>query len=333
MALVAIAFLLVARNRPATAPTNAAVATAPVVRGDLVSTRQLRGSVTYGPVTPVESAASGVITAITPVGSTVSRGQPLYSVNNQPVVLLYGDLPMWRRLAPGVTGSDVRELKENLVALGYTGFAIDTAYTEQTATAVRRWQKALGLPQTGAVEPGQVLVQPGAVRVAEHRSLKGSHTSGPILGVTGTTRMIQVPLVPADRALAKVGTEVNVVLPDGTRVVGKVTEVVAASATTNQPTDTQPTAQALIALADQARLGVAADAGAQVQFTVAKHTGVLSVPVLALLALQDGGYGVEVVDGDSTRIVTVEVGMFTSGRVEISGPGITAGQQVKVPAS
>ena len=57
----------------------------------------------------------------------------------------------------------------------------------------------------------------------------------------------------------------------------------------------------------------------------------LTVPVSALLALKEGGYGVQVVAAGATRIVPVKLGMFADGRVEISGSGITAGTKVGVP--
>jgi peptidoglycan hydrolase-like protein with peptidoglycan-binding domain len=330
VAIVAVAVAAARGGGPA-AGEQAAPATAPVLRGDLVSTRQLRGTVDYGPVTPVESPAPGIVTALTAVGTTVSRGQPLFALDDRPVVLLYGDLPMYRRLAPGASGRDVRELKENLAALGYLGAAADASYTEQTAAAVRRWQKALGGPQTGAVELGQVVFQAGPVRVAEHRTLKGNRADGPVLGITGTARLVLVSLVPADRNLAKPGTPVSVQLPDGTSAPGTVTDVVTPAAPQGAA-DAQPTVQAVITPSQPERLGAAADSGVQVLFTVASHPAVLSVPVLALLALSDGGYGVTLVEGATTRTVPVEVGMFTAGRVEISGSGIAAGQRVKVPS-
>ena len=58
---------------------------------------------------------------------------------------------------------------------------------------------------------------------------------------------------------------------------------------------------------------------------------VLSVPVAALVALAEGGYGVQVVEGSSTRYVAVKTGMFASGRVEITGDGIAEGTLVEVP--
>jgi multidrug efflux system membrane fusion protein len=59
---------------------------------------------------------------------------------------------------------------------------------------------------------------------------------------------------------------------------------------------------------------------------------VLTVPVAALLALREGGYGVEVVEGTSTRIVAVDTGLFAGGRVEVTGEGLTEGMTVGMPS-
>jgi len=58
---------------------------------------------------------------------------------------------------------------------------------------------------------------------------------------------------------------------------------------------------------------------------------VLAVPVAALLALPKGGFGVQVVDGDTTRIVAVKTGMFAAGQVEVSGRDVAEGVTVGVP--
>jgi hypothetical protein len=62
-----------------------------------------------------------------------------------------------------------------------------------------------------------------------------------------------------------------------------------------------------------------------------KKENVLAVPVGALVALAEGGYGVQVVDGSTTKYVPVQTGMFADGKVEISGAGIAAGTVVGIP--
>jgi multidrug efflux pump subunit AcrA (membrane-fusion protein) len=73
-------------------------------------------------------------------------------------------------------------------------------------------------------------------------------------------------------------------------------------------------------------------AAVTVAFTAGQRPNVLTVPVAALLALAEGGYGVQVVDGSTTRIVAVETGLFADGKVEITGTGLQAGLKVAMPS-
>jgi hypothetical protein len=63
----------------------------------------------------------------------------------------------------------------------------------------------------------------------------------------------------------------------------------------------------------------------QVQVTTSVHSGVLAVPVGALVALREGGYAVQTADG---RYRAVQTGMFANGMVEISGDGLAEGLKV-----
>ena len=60
---------------------------------------------------------------------------------------------------------------------------------------------------------------------------------------------------------------------------------------------------------------------------------VLAVPVNALLALQGGGYGVQVVTGKTSHLAAVTTGLYSDTLVQVSGSGITAGTLVEVPSS
>ena len=59
--------------------------------------------------------------------------------------------------------------------------------------------------------------------------------------------------------------------------------------------------------------------------------GVLAVPVPSLLALLGGGYAIEVIDGESTRLVAIETGVHDDGWVEIKGTGLEVGTEIMVP--
>jgi hypothetical protein len=70
-----------------------------------------------------------------------------------------------------------------------------------------------------------------------------------------------------------------------------------------------------------------------VDITTQRVSDVLAVPVNALLALEGGGFGVDVVSGNRSRLVGVTTGLYSNTLVQVSGSGITAGTRVEVPSS
>jgi hypothetical protein len=85
-----------------------------------------------------------------------------------------------------------------------------------------------------------------------------------------------------------------------------------------------------VTLDNPAASGSLDQAPVKVGITSDSRKGVLTVPVNALLALAEGGYGVRLLDG---RIVAVTPGLFARGMVEISGEGIAEGVEVEVPTA
>ena len=114
--------------------------------------------------------------------------------------LLYGRLPAWRPLSVGVDdGPDVRQLERNLVALGHDpdrDITVDDHFTRATRAAVRRWQEAAGLEETGSFEQGDAVWQPGPVRVGTLDAAVGdpARPGSPVLEVTSTTRQVTIAL-------------------------------------------------------------------------------------------------------------------------------------------
>jgi peptidoglycan hydrolase-like protein with peptidoglycan-binding domain len=150
--------------------------TATVTRRTLTESATVDGTLGYGSKTEVFARLSGTFTWLPGVGARIARGGTLFRIDNTPVALMYGSLPAYRTLKEGVSdGPDVGELNENLIALGYDPYgAIGDleAFGEATAAAVKRWQKAEGLRQTGALELGRIVFAPSARRVTEvHVSL------------------------------------------------------------------------------------------------------------------------------------------------------------------
>ncbi|MEO3888542.1 peptidoglycan-binding protein [Nonomuraea sp. B5E05] len=311
-------------------------ATTEVTEQTLNDTTDADGELGYGPVTTAVSRRPGTITWLPDSGRQVTRGKSLYRVDNEPVMLMYGKTPAYRDLKAGLEGDDVEALERNLSKLGYDGFTVDDEYTYDTAEAVMEWQQDRGLDETGVVELGRIVFAPGKVRVESLETEEGQPTAPgqKVLTYTGTSKVITVELDAEDQRMAKKGSKVEVTLPDGKSVDGKVTEV----ATVIQPGESQDAEpetrlEALVSIGDSKAAKGLDKAAVDVTFTASKREDVLTVPVAALVALQEGGFGLEVIEGGRSRYVAVETGLFAGGRVEVSGDGLAEGMTVGMPTS
>jgi hypothetical protein len=210
---------------------------------------------------------------------------------------------------------------------------VDDDYTSSTADAVEAWQDDLGLDDTGRVELGRVLFAPDAIRVDSVSAEPGQplQPGTRILAYTGTTRLVTVRLDASDQRLAKQVAKVTVSMPNGTSVPGVISRVeTVIEAGSGQDADPTTKIETIVSLASAN--GVSYDAAAvDVIFTAEERAGVLTVPIAALVALPDGGYGVEVVEGSTSRYLPVETGLFADGRVEVSGDGLAEGMTVGIP--
>ncbi|MET0133472.1 MAG: peptidoglycan-binding protein [Kibdelosporangium sp.] len=308
--------------------------TAEVASTTLTSTEKVAGTLGYGTANPLIRSGGGTVTWLPAAGEVVTRGKALYSVDDRAVPAFHGAVPAYRPLKSGVSGNDVKQFEENLHALGYTGFTVDDEFTSATATAVRKWQENLGRDETGTVQVTDIAVVPGDVRVAELKTQVGAQANGQVLTYTGTARTVTVALDVAKQHLVSSGIAATVTLPDGRTVPGTVTSVgnvATAKPAQQQGGSTTSTVEVVVALADQEAAGRLDAAPVDVTLVADKRENVLAVPVGALVALAEGGYGVQVVNGGSTRYVAVKTGMFANGKVEITGQGLAAGTVVGVP--
>jgi peptidoglycan hydrolase-like protein with peptidoglycan-binding domain len=334
----AIALTRGSGERPATGPSPA---TADVVRTDLTDRTQVDGTLGYAGAYTVMAGGRGRLTWLPDEGATIRRGKRVYGIDGHSVPLFYGATPLWRPLSSGVSGADVRELERNLTALGYgDDVTVDEDFTAATAAAVRSWQDDLGVAETGTVAPGDVVMQPGAIRVKKVSGTLGAPAGGRVLTATGTSRQITVHLPVTQQELAEPGAKVSVDLPGGRSGTGHISSVgTVASAGEDGPDgqgqtgqDTQTAVIAVSITLDRASAAGRLDgAPVTVGFTSDTHKGVLAVPVQALLASSDGTYTVEVVSGTGRRQVPVSLGIFADGKVEVAGSGLAAGMKVEVP--
>jgi peptidoglycan hydrolase-like protein with peptidoglycan-binding domain len=290
---------------------------------------------------PAVSAYGGaaIYTKLPSTGDVVSRGQRLYAIDGQAVLLLYGSTPAWRVFHVGMSsGPDVAELNANLRALGY-GAPRGNGFTSATAAAVSRLQRAQGLAATGMFLLGAVVFEPGPLRVTAVTPTVGQPVApGPLLTASSTRHSVAVQLDTAQESQVKVGDRVTVTLPGSRTTPGVVSSV--GKVATFAPSDqgggaSGPTIEVSVRLLHPAAAGTLDQAPVDVSITGASVRNVLAVPVNALLALAGGGYAVEEVDADGGhRLVAVRPGLFDDGQglVEISGAGLAVGERVVVPA-
>lgn len=328
------AWLWVSDAPPEAAPAaTGPVATATVERGTIAATDDWDGTLGHGTPFTVTSGTEGTVTRLVGQGVTVGTGDELYRVDEQPVILLDGVVPMFRDLGPGDAGADVEQLETNLADLGYGGFTVDDQYTSSTAAAVRAWQEDIGAEPTGTVTPGDVVFVPEAGQVdALHIDVGARVSPGtPILDVTGTDQVVSLEVDVDDRDRFEVGAEVTVVLPGGDEVAGTVSATAVLEVRSESPAaDTESILEVEIALANAVPdefVGGPVD----VVVAVDERTDVLLVPVNALLALAEGGYGLEIVaDDGTTSIVSAETGLFAEGKVEIRSADVAESTVVGV---
>jgi peptidoglycan hydrolase-like protein with peptidoglycan-binding domain len=320
----------------ATAEDATGTGTAEVVRRTLLAQEELDGTLGYGDAVPVVNRAAGTVTWLAAEGTLVDRGQALYELDGRQVPLLFGDRPAWRPLGEGsAAGPDIRQLEENLVALGHASaknLDVDDTWTAATTAAVKRWQKARGVTETGALALGDAVFLPSAVKVASHSATLGTDAppGGEVLKATPATQVVSVDLDAGRAGLLETGDAVEVELPDERRIPATVTAVatVATSADNGMGGGGDPTLEVVVT--PDASAGDLDGSPVTVLVTRDRAEDVLAVPVHALLALAEGGYAVELADGG--RLVAVETGLFSGGFVQVTGAGLEPGTRVVVPA-
>jgi hypothetical protein len=314
----------------------AARPTVVVEQGTVQQVQRLTGRVGHGVPRTITGSGDGIVTWLPSPGDTIARGGQLYRVDDQPVALFHGSLPLYRRLAPPAAptkspdgdddsgedaegdeqptgpqrGNDVDLVAANLAALGYyDGPTEGAVYSGTLVGAVGRWQTDHDGQPTGVLGPDTVAVSRGTLRIASVPATLGSPAAADVLTVTSTRSVVTLD-VPQGVEVTR-GRPVEVTLPDGTTVHTRVTAV-------GTPVDDQSGGPATVPITVRARgkaeLGPAAPVTGEL--VIAARHDVLHVPVGALLALAGGGYALERPGGS---LVPVSLGLVADGDVEVTG--------------
>ena len=375
-AVVVVAVLAVAgigwagRNSAPGKPADQriAVQTAELVTMDMSTTQSLTGTLGYGTPRSLKGGRDGIVTWLPAPGKSVKRGQQLYRVDDQPVPLFYGGIPLFRTLAERNTvGRDVRVVADNLTALGYsigqqpgsgdkvpqtvaaaapTPAPSSPPATPATTTrwvtvhrgegvltatlqaAIKRWQADLQLPVTGKIGPGDVAVQTGAVRVDSVAVQPGDGADGALMSLTPTAKVVTVLAGLVDAGAVEQGDRVTVRLPDDKPVAGRVVAVGTALKTPDGDTGGPDAGPKLT-------VTVTIDKPATVAKLDSADVQVdfaaethKGVLVAPVGALLALSEGGYAVQVEGGALVAVETGIFAKGLVEITGDGLAAGTRV-----
>ncbi|MHB8690925.1 MAG: efflux RND transporter periplasmic adaptor subunit [Solirubrobacteraceae bacterium] len=172
----------------------------------------------------------------------------------------------------------------------------------------------------------------------------GGGAATAIMQTSSTKLVVTVDLSASVQSEAVVGEKVQVQMPAGNTVDGRITAVspVAQSSSNNNNgsgsggaggggsgngSGSGSTIPVTITLNGH-HTGAGLDqASVSVNFAQARAKNVLSVPVTALLAVPGGNYAVQAAAAPH-KLIPVTVGLFAAGYVQISGPGIYPGLSV-----
>ena len=173
--------------------------TAAVERRDLVDREDVDGTLGFAGHDDGAAPAAGTITRLRDEGDTVTRGRSLMSIDAKATAwVLYGTLPMYRDLGPGVTdGRDVRQLERNLEALGYDPGTVDDDWTSATTAAVESTSRTIATsPRAARCARGEVVFRDGPARVGKHSAEVGdpARAGAPVAELTSTTPVVTAKL-------------------------------------------------------------------------------------------------------------------------------------------
>lgn len=282
---------------------------------DMVVDHEASGTVTPANSVSVGSPTQGLVVEIADLGDIVGAGDMIAVVDDQPVIVIEGNTPMWRTLTIGVEGADVEQLELALVGFGLDpseSVTVDTEYTSATADLVRDWQESVGAPATGTVGVNDIVILSAPMQVGSTATDVGMSVADgqEILLLESTRRVVTSDIAVADAAQLNVGDSVEIRLPDRSLLAGIVS-------TLTLPTDAS-VRSVTIELADPD--GVAPTNGVTVSVlwsqTVAEQ--VVTAPADAFRRLEDGTYVIDVLsDSGTVAAIPITPGMQVGNRVEI----------------
>lgn len=316
-----------------------AVDTATVAAGDLTSETTARGKLQYSLQVDIAATTSGMLTEVPATGTQLAAGSVAYRVDEKPVFMLSGAMPAWRDFTAGMEpGVDIEQLERNLQSFGYLSVDPSQEFNWYTKWALHAWTDSLGLKPQQSLSKDQVLFSSQPLQVTKAAKRPGDRVAvgDTLFSASGAAQEVLALLTPAQAELSPVGTAVTIELPNGTSTTGKVAGIGAAEEAPSE--DPNAAAELLlpvqISLDDQAAVASLSLVSVKLSFGKVLREGVLTVPVDALVPVDQETFALELPRNSpeaEREFLSVEVGAFASGSVEVSGKGVREGLEVTVP--
>ena len=299
--------------------------TSQVLRETLQSSVEFNGDLGFGETRELMSGADGIVTWVPPEETVIRHGEIIWQIDAVPVPYLDGAIPMYRELFWGAKkGDDILQLEALLIDDGYgpDGWVADSTFDRTTHNALKKWQKAIGMTDDGAIAPTEVVFGTQPLRVVDAAYVGDTTGSGPILTVSGARAEVSVVASSRQLETFQRTPDVVIVLADGRELDATIDEVRAT------PADEEGRFGYQVTYLVEDSIGEAQPVKVRIEQTLAEDS--LTVPVDALVALAEGGYALEVVTDGGNVLRGVEVIDFDDTRVAFTGD-VAEGDLVVVP--
>jgi peptidoglycan hydrolase-like protein with peptidoglycan-binding domain len=355
---VAASFLIISptQQKMQTAPAKPTLITAQVGLKKIENTIITRGVVKptesyyigYGQLLKTgatdKSGGNEILTSVfVHVGDELSAGSVLADVNERPVMIMQGDLTMYRDIQPGVEGGDVKQLQQNLKNLGFYRGAISGVYDSATWGAVEQFYKSKGYktrevdvpptPEQLKADPNAKSVKAATVPKTEVQFIKqmpvhvssvakdvGFGVPEAIAILTPSALQVESTIPNNQESLVRSGDAVSMYLTETNIITGKVGEKKTAENSGNPGDNSSANTTTYSLIPDQPLPFEMANRDIKIIFKTASTADkVLTVPLGAIASDASGGTYVNLVDEhDAISRVNVKTGVQGDGQIEVT---------------
>lgn len=141
VALIGAALLVFNNSGGDGSSNNLLITPRAVERRDLSDVLTVSGEVRRDETKKINSAVDGKVSQISVEdGDTVEAGDGVFALDGRTAVAVAGDFSFYRQLTVGSVGPDVKQLETILNDNGYPINSVDSLFTEQTRSALAKWQ-------------------------------------------------------------------------------------------------------------------------------------------------------------------------------------------------